>query len=104
MPLGALAGAAFKAMLDLYDRRYGKTPKMIKRLKKDLYHAEEKIADLRTTVIQFVHENAVLRETSRQLNSEVKHWSSKFSELADLAMKPAPLEDNPFEEPEDGPR
>jgi predicted nucleic acid-binding Zn-ribbon protein len=98
MPLGALAGAAFKAMLDLYDRKYGKTPKMIKQLKKDLYQAEEKIADLRTTVIQFVHENAVLRETSRQLNSEVKHWSAKFAELADLAMAPAPLEDNPYED------
>jgi regulator of replication initiation timing len=102
MPLGGLAVGAFKAMVSLYDKRYGPTAKHIKQLKKDLYQAEEKIADLRTTVIEYVHENAVLRETSRQLNSEVKHWSSKFKELADLAMKPAPLEDNPYEEPEDG--
>ena len=96
-PLATLATGAFKAMWDLYDRKYGKTAKQIDRLRRDAIEAQEKIGELRTAAIEMSAVNARLRHTIQEQASEVRHWTRVYGELVELFKAPASLDDNPYE-------
>lgn len=87
--LGALATGAVKAMMALYEKKYGTTTKHIKKLQIELSRSETKITKLRSNV-------AVLMGQLEQLRDEVEHWSAKYTELVDIALQPVELDDNPY--------